>query len=202
MKECVVCHQSYNKLLCKQMCSKCYKKAEYRKNHETYKRYRNTHKKQIDEYNKQYYLDNKEQEAERMKRYREQNIEHIREYDNNYRKTRRQYDELYRCRTAVRNHIQDCITNRNSFGTVKNRRTEEILGCSFDEFKQYIEDKFDEGMTWLNHGEWHLDHIIPLASAQTIEDVYTLCHYTNYQPLWAKDNLKKGAKMPDFIEGG
>mgnify|MGYP002132731409 FL=1 len=49
-------------------------------------------------------------------------------------------------------------------------------------------------MTWDNYGDWHIDHIIPLNSAQTEEDLYKLCHYSNLQPLWALDNLKKGSK--------
>jgi hypothetical protein len=52
-------------------------------------------------------------------------------------------------------------------------------------------------MTWSNMGEWHIDHIKPLATAKTEKDVYELNHYTNLQPLWAKDNLSKGAKTPN-----
>jgi hypothetical protein len=51
-------------------------------------------------------------------------------------------------------------------------------------------------MTWENRGEWHVDHIIPFASAKTEEDIVRLAHYTNLQPLWAKENLEKGDKMP------
>lgn len=51
-------------------------------------------------------------------------------------------------------------------------------------------------MTWDNYGEWQLDHIAPLSTAKTIEDVEMLCHYTNLQPLWAKDNLDKRANIP------
>jgi hypothetical protein len=50
-------------------------------------------------------------------------------------------------------------------------------------------------MSWDNHGEWHIDHIIPLSSAKNENDVYTLCHYTNLQPLWAEENLRKSNKI-------
>ena len=50
-------------------------------------------------------------------------------------------------------------------------------------------------MSWYNQGKWHIDHIIPLSSANTEEGIYKLCHYTNLQPLWAEDNLKKGGEL-------
>lgn len=50
-------------------------------------------------------------------------------------------------------------------------------------------------MTWENRNEWHIDHITPLSSAKTEEELYKLCHYTNLQPLWAEENLKKGNKI-------
>lgn len=77
----------------------------------------------------------------------------------------------------------------------KNSKTSEIVGCSSQYLKEYLENQFKDGMTWDNHGKWHIDHIIPLSSAKTEEEVYRLCHYTNLQPLWAKDNLKKGSKI-------
>jgi hypothetical protein len=51
-------------------------------------------------------------------------------------------------------------------------------------------------MTWDNQGKWHIDHIIPLSSGNTEEEIIKLCHYTNLQPLWAIDNMKKGSKTP------
>jgi hypothetical protein len=63
--------------------------------------------------------------------------------------------------------------------------------------KKYLEDKFSEGMTWDNKGfyGWHIDHIIPLSSAKNEEDIIRLSNYTNLQPLWGKDNMKKGNRV-------
>jgi hypothetical protein len=60
--------------------------------------------------------------------------------------------------------------------------------------KQHLENQFQSGMNWKTYGKygWHIDHIIPLSSAKTEKELYKLCHYTNLQPLWAKDNLIKG----------
>ena len=77
-------------------------------------------------------------------------------------------------------------------GYTKKSKTFKILGIEYLEFKIYIEDQFLEGMTWENHGEWHLDHKIPISWANSEEDALLLCHYKNYQPLWANENLVKG----------
>lgn len=68
------------------------------------------------------------------------------------------------------------------------------LGCSIEEFREYIAAQFQLGMTWGNWGEWHLDHIKPLASFDLSDRHQFLqaCHYTNYQPLWAIENQRKG----------
>jgi hypothetical protein len=79
----------------------------------------------------------------------------------------------------------------------------EYLGCSVEEFRLYIESKFKEGMTWDNwgakDGEWQLDHIKPLSAFDLTEpeQLAIVCHYSNIQPLWVKENAKKGSKMPD-----
>jgi hypothetical protein len=77
----------------------------------------------------------------------------------------------------------------------KSRRSNEILGCSTEEFLQHLESKFTEGMSWENQGKWHVDHIIPISSAITTEELEKLSHYSNLQPLWAKDNLEKSDKI-------
>ncbi len=73
--------------------------------------------------------------------------------------------------------------------------TEMFIGCSFAELKIHVERQFTKGMTWENRDQWHIDHIIPLSTAKTEEDVIRLNHYTNLRPLWAKDNLAKSDKV-------
>lgn len=78
---------------------------------------------------------------------------------------------------------------------VKGKKTEHILGCTLDQFVCYIQSLFTEGMTLENQGKgpgkWNIDHITPISSAQTEEEIYKLNHYTNLQPLWWEDNIKK-----------
>lgn len=94
-------------------------------------------------------------------------------------------------RTLIRRSL------KNQF-TTKSKKTIEILGCSFEEFKLHLESQFDDKMNWGNQGTyWHLDHIIPISSAETEEDVYRLNHYTNFQPLYWLDNLKKSNKIDE-----
>ena len=71
------------------------------------------------------------------------------------------------------------------------------LGCSLKELKAHLSMQFETGMTWENHGEWHIDHIIPLASVDLTKEskLRKVCHYTNLQPLWAADNIRKGSKI-------
>lgn len=82
----------------------------------------------------------------------------------------------------------------------KDDKTLEIIGCTIPELMDHLESRFKPGMTWSNHGFgndcWHIDHIIPFASAKDLEDLYKIAHYTNLQPLWQFENLSKGNKMP------
>ena len=127
-----------------------------------------------------------------MKRYLKQYNAIHREERNIRARERMKNDEVYRFKTSVRKMICDSFSRK---GLVKNRKSEKVLGCTIEEFMTHLESKFSDGMSFSNHGEWHIDHIIPLAVAKTEDDVIRLCHYTNLQPLWAKDNLSKGAKI-------
>jgi hypothetical protein len=109
-----------------------------------------------------------------------------------YCKRRMEEDPLYALSSRLRGAIRKAISGG---GYRKRSRTKDILGCSWEELKTHIENQFTEGMSWENRSEWHIDHIIPLASATTEEELIKLNHHTNLQPLWAKDNLSKGAKI-------
>tara|TARA_R110002020_G_C15840141_1_gene735079 strand:- start:53 stop:556 length:504 start_codon:yes stop_codon:yes gene_type:complete len=76
----------------------------------------------------------------------------------------------------------------------KPAKTEELLGCSWIEAKEHIESYFDEKINWDNFNDWHIDHIMPLCSAKTSDELVKLCRYTNLQPLMAIDNIRKGGK--------
>jgi hypothetical protein len=73
----------------------------------------------------------------------------------------------------------------------KTTKIYQILGCTQQELLQHLEKQFLKGMNWENRKLWHIDHIIPMDSAKTLEDNYKLNHFTNLRPMWAKDNLSK-----------
>jgi hypothetical protein len=160
------------------------------------------------EYNKQYHLDNKEKMNEKSKQYKLHNKEKMNEYFKQYRidnkEKRKQYrinykaekmktDLLFKLTHNLRCRILKAIKSKE---WIKQHKTAKILGCDFATVKKHLENQFIDGMNWNNYGlyGWHIDHIKPLAKAETQEELYKLCHYTNLQPLWAADNLSKGAK--------
>lgn len=109
-----------------------------------------------------------------------------------YKKNKRNYNLLHAMAERTRSRIHAFIRKN---GYSKPSKTQEMLGCDWSHLKAHLESRFTDGMSWENRGMWHIDHIIPLASAKSIEEVVKLCHYTNLQPLWAADNLSKGAKI-------
>ncbi len=135
----------------------------------------------------------KESNPEYIKTWREENKEKVLKSTRNYRKVRRVNDPLFKFLENTRNLINGSFKRREC---IKPRKTEELLGCSIDEFRTYIISKCPEGVTVENFSrfEYHIDHIVPLASASSTEEIIKLCHYTNLQPLWCSDNLKKSDK--------
>jgi hypothetical protein len=135
-----------------------------------------------------YTKENKKKISEKNKKYFKLNRAKVNYYQNNKRKN----DPYYKFKHNVGCLIRDSFKRRKH---LKNQKTVDILGCSLEDFKIYIRSKFKKGMTLDNYGEWHLDHIIPLATAINEEEIIKLNHYTNFQPLWAKENLSKSAKI-------
>lgn len=138
---------------------------------------------------KEYYLKNIETERERRKQYYYNNKKIERDKNNEWKKNKIKTDSLERMKKNLRDRIRKFLTGENN-----SKRTFDIIGLDKENFKMYIESKFTEGMSWENYGEWHLDHIKPLYLSESEEDLLLLNHYTNLQPLWAKDNLKKNRK--------
>lgn len=110
-----------------------------------------------------------------------------------YQRERRKNDAVFRMKHNVRNLV------RNSFGrhgTSKSMKTEDIVGCSLDSLCAHLLKTWEQNYSYKWDNEpYHIDHIIPLATAKNEQEAKDLCHYTNLQMLKPKDNLKKGAKM-------
>lgn len=155
----------------------------------------------------EYYINNKDEILEYKKEYRQKNDEKIKEYrlthkeyfdeyNKTYKKNRCVNDKLFKLKENIKSLIRQSFKRR---GYSKKSKTCEILGCGFNEFKNYIELKFEPWMNWNNYGNWNgepneinvawdIDHIIPLSSATTEEEIIGLNHYTNLQPLCSYTN--------------
>lgn len=132
----------------------------------------------------------KDSNIQRVKKYRKENRSKLNAWERNKKQT----DPIYKLSATVRNRIK-VFLNKNNI--TKKNKTFELVGCTPQQLKEHLEKQFREGMTWENHGKygWHIDHIIPLSSATTEEELYKLCHFTNLQPLWAEENLSKGNRI-------
>jgi predicted transcriptional regulator len=126
-------------------------------------------------------------------KWRKENREKINKKLIQYEKNRKLTDPEFKIMKTLRSRLGTALRRQNSS---KNNRTIDLLGCSVSFLKGYLEEKFKDGMTWENHGEWHIDHIKPCASFNLLdqEDQKKCFHYTNLQPLWAFENLSKGCK--------
>lgn len=153
------------------------------------KSYYERNRESLLEYKRIYHIENKEKLKELNSKWREGNRESIRDNSRMYISNKRNTDVLFKLKDRISGLIRSSIVSK---GYKKSHRTESILGCTIQEFKEYIENKFTEGMSWENHGEWHLDHKTPVSWAKSEFEIYDLNHYTNFQPLWRIDNLSKG----------
>lgn len=153
------------------------------------KQYRKTHKDNRDrsKYKKQYYLKNIDKAKNWNKIWRENNdrSEYFRQYRN--------LNPSAKIACYCRNRIRSALKNN-----YKSSKSLYLIGCkNWDELKRHLELKFEKDMSWENMGLWHIDHIKPCSSFDLTDvEQQKLCfHYTNLQPLWAKDNLSKSDKI-------
>jgi|LakMenE01Jun11ns_1017448.scaffolds.fasta_scaffold9752060_1 hypothetical protein len=109
---------------------------------------------------------------------------------------RRDVDSQYRMKMALHVRLYDAVKRNKG---VKSAKTLELLGCTVEQLQTFLEAEFTEGMTWENYGEWHIDHLRPCASFNLAdpEEQKKCFHWTNLQPLWALDNIRKGDKWEE-----
>ena len=161
-------------------------------NKETRKKYLEANKEKIKAQKKIYYEANKEKIRKEQKDWELNNRKKIRDYQ----KKKRLSDPLYNLKINLKNIIGKSIKNS---GFKKLSRTEQILGCSYEEFKQHLESKFADWMNWSNKGNpkdgvleanktWDIDHIIPISTAKCEMDIIRLNRYSNLQPLCSYHN--------------
>jgi hypothetical protein len=161
-------------------------------NHYKEKNYELVYKKNIE-----YFEKNRELNKIKCQKYRKETPEIFKTWVHNNLEKRRKYINEYnqnhniKLKNSFRSRINQYITKKNKSSTL------DFVGCDIDYLMKYLESKFTDGMSWENYGlyGWHIDHIIPLSSAKTEEEIYELYHYKNLQPLWAEDNLKKSNKI-------
>jgi len=154
--------------------------------------YQQIHKEELSKYKKIYRQEHRKQITKILKKYyQEHKIEHnsrMVEYFRNRLRT----DINFRLRSYLRKRIWDAL--KNNF---KSANTMKLIGCTIEFLKQHLEKQFKQGMSWSNYGSWHVDHIRPCASFDLSKpsEQRKCFHYTNLQPLWAKENLIKRDKL-------
>lgn len=142
--------------------------------------------------NAEYYATHKKQILSSVKNYVSENKEWRRAYATNWNKNKRETDPVFAMQCVMRKFVAR-VVERIKRKTTERERTKDILGYTAQEFMAHIEPMFKTGMTWSNHGEWHVDHIRPLASFDLFDPDQRMMANSlhNLQPLWAAKNLKK-----------
>ena len=156
------------------------------------KEYREKNKEAVKVRNKAYNELHRERKNEYQRAYQANNREARQAYRNEWKKRRRKEDPVFWLRDAARSRVSLAFRNQ---GYRKTSKARAMIGCDFDQLAAHIEAQFKDGMGWDNRGQWEIDHIVPLASAKTVDELMALCHYTNLQPLWREENRSKGAKI-------
>jgi hypothetical protein len=181
---------SKNPKIYRTQCKKCM-------NTSSTKYYRENFEK-ISEHGKKLRLQNPEKNKIHCKEYKKNNPDYFKKWINKNKEHRKKYIKEYnsnpknKVKNSLRSRINELMNKKYN-----NPRTLELVGCDYEFLIKYIESKFSGDMSWDNYGYygWHIDHIIPLSSAKSEDEVKKLFHYTNLQPLWGKENQEKSNKI-------
>lgn len=172
---------------------------------EYWAQYSINNKEKIQEYQDQYYQNNKDIIKQKIKNYEQSEKGKIVRRKvvqkriksgkiAEYQREKRKVDLNYKLGGVLRSQLNHCLKNKN---IIKSQRMLNLLACDLDFLKQYLESQFKEGMSWENYGKngWELDHKIPCASFDLSDpEQQKICfHYSNYQPLWQRDNSSKNS---------
>ena len=168
--------------------NKLWKENNLKKYKEITRKWYLKNKKEKDIKTKLWSKNNKEKHKELLKKWFQKNKAFIRERN----KKRRHTDPLYKISCILRGRLKNALKTNS-----KSKSTFELLGCSVEELWIHLEKTFKPGMTRENHGEWHIDHIIPCISFDLSKpkEQAKCFHYSNLQALWPHENLSKGAKI-------
>ena len=142
---------------------------------------------------KRYYQENKDTLITYQKQYRPKHKEERNVWARDYMKEQRKTNPQFRLASNLRSRLLHAVKSNSKAGSAVRD-----LGCSIAELKFYLEGKFQDGMSWENWSfrGWHIDHDIPLSffDLTNREQFLSAVHYTNLQPMWAKDNLTKNKR--------
>ncbi len=152
------------------------------------KEYYDKNKENIQKYKKEYWINNKIKLSKQKKIYNKEN----KRKTNLRNKKRRKKDIHFRLLVNLRNRINKVLN-----GNDKSLSTMMLIGCEIDYLIFHLQEQFTYGMSWDNYGDWHIDHKLPCVSFDLSKpsEQQKCFNYTNLQPLWAKDNIRKGNKI-------
>lgn len=163
------------------------------------KQYYGKYKEKLSKYYQEHRQKNKERYLKYGEEYRKNNKDKINNYAKQYFKKRMETEPNFKIHHTLNKRLGNALKSKK-----KSLDAEKLLGCTLEFFREYIASKFIEGMAWGNYGYygWHLDHIVPCAKfvLSDVEQQKQCFHYTNMQPLWAEDNLKKGDRETENIQ--
>ena len=179
-------------------CKECSNKRRRNKYKDYSKKYRRENVELIKLRRKKYYDKNKEKEYSNHRIWIEKNKEKRRASEREWKNKRRQNDIDFRLRNNIGSYIRK---NLKYFINENKEYYTEYIGCEISFYKKYLEKQFQNGMSWNNYGEWHIDHIKPLSlfNFSNQDDIYLAFNYKNTQPMWKIDNIKKGNKYASTI---